>query len=282
MIELLLLPFDFAFMNKAFLIVAIISCPTAILSCFLVLKGWSLMGDAISHAVFPGLVIAHLLNISLIVGAFCSGLFCAIFSGFLAENSRLKNNTAIGIVFSGMFGLGLVVYSKAGTGIHIDHILLGNLLGVDFRDLLLSGSISVSVFVVVVARYKDFFIQAFDPIQATVVGISNGLIHYSLLCMISLAVVSMHSSVGIILAIGLLIAPGATAFLLTKKIEKMLLIAFFGNLISGFLGIYISFFLDSAPAPTIILVLSIFFAGAFFWRLIDSYFGHAKQNQTFN
>lgn len=263
MIDTLLMPFQFSFMTKAFWIMALISAPTSLLSCYLVLKGWSLMGDAISHAVLPGVVIAYLLNIPLIIGAFCAGMVCALATGFLSENSRVKQDTVMGIVFSGMFGFGIVLYTKITTDVHLDHILFGNMLGVGAENLWTAGLISLVVSAILLAKRKDLLLQSFDPIQAQAVGLPVGLLHYGMLAMISLTIVATLSAVGIILSIGLLIAPGATAFLVTKQFDRMLIIAVIVTFVSGFIGIYLSFFIDSAPAPTIILVLTGFFIAAF-------------------
>jgi manganese/iron transport system permease protein len=263
MIDTLLMPFQFSFMTKAFWIMALISVPTSLLSCYLILKGWSLMGDAISHAVLPGVVIAYLLNIPLIIGAFCAGMVCALATGFLSENSRVKQDTVMGIVFSGMFGFGIVLYTKITTDVHLDHILFGNMLGVGAENLWTAGLISLVVSAILLAKRKDLLLQSFDPIQAQAVGLPVGLLHYGMLAMISLTIVATLSAVGIILSIGLLIAPGATAFLVTKQFDRMLIIAVIVTFVSGFIGIYLSFFIDSAPAPTIILVLTGFFIAAF-------------------
>ena len=263
MIDTLLMPFQFSFMTKAFWIMALISVPTSLLSCYLILKGWSLMGDAISHAVLPGVVIAYLLNIPLIIGAFCAGMVCALATGFLSENSRVKQDTVMGIVFSGMFGFGIVLYTKITTDVHLDHILFGNMLGVGVENLWTAGLISLVVSAILLAKRKDLLLQSFDPIQAQAVGLPVGLLHYGMLAMISLTIVATLSAVGIILSIGLLIAPGATAFLVTKQFDRMLIIAVIVTFVSGFIGIYLSFFIDSAPAPTIILVLTGFFIAAF-------------------
>jgi manganese/iron transport system permease protein len=263
MIDSLFQPFQFAFMNKAFIMMAILAVPTSLLSCYLVLKGWSLMGDAISHAVLPGVVIAYLLGIPLIIGAFCAGMFCALATGFLAVNSRIKQDTVMGIVFSGMFGFGIVLYTKITTDVHLDHILFGNMLGVGATDLWTAGLISAFVAVVILAKRQDFLLHAFDPIQAQAVGLRIGWLHYGLLMLISLTIVATLSAVGIILSIGLLIAPGAIAFLLTKRFSQMLPIAIGTTFVSGFLGVYISFFIDSAPAPTVILILTLIFIIAF-------------------
>ncbi len=263
MIDTLIQPFQFAFMNNAFLIMAMISVPMALLSCYLVLKGWSLMGDAISHAVLPGVVAAYLLNIPLIIGAFCAGMFCALATGFLKENSRVKQDTVMGIVFSGMFGLGIVMYTKISTDVHLDHILFGNMLGVGPDDLWTAGLIAVFVTIVILAKRRDLMLHAFDPIQAQAVGLPVRWLHYGLLSMMSLTIVATLTAVGIILSIGLLIAPGAIAFLLTKRFDRMLMVAVGVTLISGFASVYLSFYIDSAPAPTVILILTAVFIVAF-------------------
>jgi manganese/iron transport system permease protein len=263
MIDELLLPFQFAFMNNALLIVSIIAVPTSLLSCFLVLKGWSLMGDAISHAVLPGVVVAHIIGAPLIFGAFFAGMFCALTTGFLSENSRVKQDTVMGIVFSGMFGFGIVLHAKIATGVDLHHILFGNMLGIGGDDLWTAGGIAVLVSAVIIAKRQDFLLHTFDPVQAQAVGLPVRWLHYGLLAMISLTIVATLSSVGIILSIGLLIAPGAIAFLFTKQFKRMLPIAVGVTVFSGLLGVYLSFFLDSAPAPTIILILTAIFIGAF-------------------
>lgn len=263
MIDHLMAPFQFDFMIRGFLIMAMIAVPTSLLSCYLVLKGWSLMGDAISHAVLPGVVLAYLTGIPLIIGAFAAGMVCALATGFLSANSRVKQDTVMGIVFSGMFGLGIVLYTKIRTDVHLDHILFGNMLGVGIADLWTAGLISATVSFLVIAKRMDFLLHAFDPVQAKAVGLPVGWLHYGLLTMISLTVVASLSAVGIILTIGLLIAPGAIAFLLTREFRKMLPIAVAVTLVAASLGLYLSFFLDSAPAPTIILLLTVFFILAF-------------------
>ena len=259
MIELLLSPFNFDFMINAFLIISIISFPTALLSCYLVLKGWSLMGDAISHAGLPGIVIAYIIKIPLIIGAFFAGLLCSIISGFIYKNSRIKQDTVLGIVFSGMFGLGIILITKIPTNVHLDHILFGNILGISSGDIILNGFISALVAIILIIKRKDLMLYSFDEVQANALGLRINLLNYLLLSMISLTVVSTLSSVGLILSIGLLITPGATVFLITKEFEKMLFFSVLITCLSGLFGVYLSFFIDSAPAPTVIMVLTIIF-----------------------
>ena len=263
MIDTLLLPFQFEFMQRAFLIAIILSPPTAMLSCILVLKGWSLMGDAVSHAVLPGIVLAYIVGIPLLVGAFVAGMICSLATGYLSDNSRVKQDTVMGVVFSGMFGLGLVMYTKISSDVHLDHILFGNMLGVGADDLWTAGIIAVIVGGLLIARRKDLLLHAFDPAQARAVGLPVAWLHYGLLAMLSLTIVATLAAVGIILTIGLLIAPGAIAFLLVRSFERMMWTATIVTLIAGVLGVYLSFWIDSAPAPTIILILTIIFIAAF-------------------
>jgi manganese/iron transport system permease protein len=263
MVETLLSPFQFGFMVNALVISVLVAIPMALLSCFLVLKGWSLMGDAISHAVFPGVVIAYIVGIPFAIGAFVAGMFCAIATGFLKDNSRIKQDTVMGIVFSGMFGLGLVLYVKIQSDVHLDHILFGDMLGVSWRDIGQSAVIAAITAVILGVKWKDFLLHAFDPAQAKAVGLRINLLHYGLLALISLTIVGALQAVGIILSIAMLIAPGAIAFLLTRKFSTMLLLSVAIAVIGSFVGVYLSFFIDSAPAPTIVLVLAIGFVLAF-------------------
>ena len=263
MIDQLLLPFQFGFMQNAFWIAAIVAVPTALLSCFLVLKGWALMGDAVSHAVLPGIVLAYILGFPLILGAFVAGLFTSIATGYLADNSRVKQDTVMGVVFSGMFGLGIVLFTSIRSDAHLDHILFGNMLGVGPQDLWTSGIIGLVVSALLILKWKDLMLHAFDPAQARVSGLPVGLLHYGLLTILSLTIVATMSATGLILAVGLLIAPGAIAFLLTRSFGKMLVVSVVVCLISMLGGVYASFFLDSAPAPTVVLILTALFLIAF-------------------
>ncbi len=266
--ELALLPFQFGFMQNAFLISAIVSVPTALLSCFLVMRGWALMGDAVSHAVLPGIVLAYILGLPLILGAFAAGMLCAVLTGYLASNSRVKQDTVMGVVFSGMFGVGIVLYVSVETNAHLDHILFGNMLGVERHELWTAGLISASVALALVLKWKDLLLHCFDPAQAQASGLRVNWLHYGLLAALSLTVVATLNAVGLILAIGLLIAPGATAFLLVRRFSTMLWLSVVICMASMLLGTYASFFLDSAPAPTIILILTAAFMVAFVRRQI--------------
>ena len=266
--EILTLPFKFTFMQNAFLISVIVAVPTALLSCFLVMKGWALMGDAVSHAVLPGIVVAYIIGIPLIIGAFAAGMTCALATGYLSANSRVKQDTVMGVVFSGMFGLGIVLYVSVETSAHLDHILFGNMLGVETHELWTSGIISLGVGLMLTLKWKDWLLHSFDPAQARASGLWVNWLHYGLLAVLSLTIVATLSAAGLILAIGLLIAPGAIAFLTVRKFSTMLWVSVIVCMASMMLGTYASFFLDSAPAPTIILIMTALFIVAFIRRQI--------------
>lgn len=258
-LTIFLQPFQYSFIQQAFAITLIAAIPTALLSCFLVLKGWSLMGDAISHAVLPGVVISYIIGIPMVIGAFTAGMVCALATGFLTENSRIKQDTIMGVVFSGMFAFGIVLYTSIETDIHLDHILFGNMLGVTWGDVQSTAIISIIVTLIILIRWKDYLLHAFDPQHAQATGLPVRLLHYSLLAMLSLIIVAALEAVGLILAIAWLISPGAIAFLMVKRFEHMLLAAVIINFTSSFIGIYTSVFVDSAPAPTIVLVMALWF-----------------------
>ncbi|WP_277422228.1 metal ABC transporter permease [Vibrio sinaloensis] len=263
----LLLPFQFPFMQNAFIICLVIALPTALLSCFLVMKGWALMGDAVSHAVLPGIVLAYVTGLPLLLGAFAAGMLCSFLTGFFSANSRVKQDTVMGVVFSGMFAAGIVLYVALDTHAHLDHILFGNMLGVDSQEILTAAVISLVVVTGIVVFWKDFLLHSFDEVQARVSGLNVTLLHYALLTFLSLTIVATLSAIGLVLAISLLIAPGAIAFLLVRRFSTMLWLACVINLATMLAGVYLSFNLDSAPAPTIVLIQSALFIFALVRRL---------------
>ena len=263
--DFLLLPFQLPFMQKAFLIAALAALPMGLLSPFLVLKGWSLMGDAISHAVLPGIVLAYIVGLPLAAGAFAAGMICALATGYLQENSRVKEDTVMGVVFSGMFGLGIVLYIAIQTDIHLDHILFGDILGVAWRDVAESAAIALVALATAGLFRRDLMAMVFDEQHARAIGLPVRLLHYGLLALISLTIVGALKAVGIILAIALLISPGAIAYLITRSFERMLVVSMAIAVGSSVLGVYASFFIDSAPAPTIVLLMSLQFIAAFAW-----------------
>ena len=263
MIETLLMPFQFAFMQQAFLIALAVSVPAGLLSCFLVLKGWALMGDAISHAVLPGIVLAYIAGLPLALGAFAAGLTCAVATGFIGDNSRLREDTVMGVVFSGMFALGLVMFTSISTDVHLDHILFGDLLGSTWADVVNALAISATIALILALKWRDLMLHVFDPQQSQATGQPVNLYHYGLLTLLSLTIVAALQAVGLILAIALLISPGAIAFMLTRTFPVMLLTSVAVAVSSAFAGVYAAFFLDSAPAPTIVLVMALWFIAVF-------------------
>lgn len=256
-------PLAFEFMRQALIISILVASASAVLSCFLVLKGWSLMGDAMSHAVLPGVVLAYVAGLPLVAGAFAAGMVCALSTGFLKDNSRIKQDTIMGVVFSGMFALGIVLYTKIETDVHLDHILFGNMLGVGWADIAQTGLIALVTLTLVITRRRDLLLYCFDPQHARAVGLKTGVLHYGLLAILSLTIVGSLVAVGIILAIGMLIAPGAIAYLLTDRFDRMLFLSVVISVSSSVTGVLASFHIDSAPAPTIILVLTAVFIAAF-------------------
>ena len=256
-------PLAYTFMQQALIIGVLISVPAAVMSCLLVLKGWSLMGDAVSHAVLPGIVLAYIIGIPYVVGAFVAGLLCAVTTGYLADNSRLKEDTVMGIVFSGMFALGILLFNQTHTSLHLDQVLFGNILGLSWRDVIETGLVTGVVLIVYLTRLKDIKLFAFDADHASIVGIDTRFLHYLMLTLLSLVIVAAMKAVGIILVIAVLIAPGATAFLLSRRFESMLLISVIVAIFSTTLGVIASYHINSAPAPTIVVLMTAIFFLAF-------------------
>lgn len=275
--ELALLPFQLPFMQYAFIITLMIAVPMAMLSCLLVLKGWSLMGDAVSHAVLPGVVIAYIVGIPFSIGAFIAGMVCALGTGFLKENSRIKEDTVLGIVFSGMFGLGLVLYVKVQSDVHLDHILFGDMLGVSVADITETGLIALAATLFLAVLRKDLLVHAFDAQHAKAIGLPVRILHYGLLAVLSLTVVGALQAIGIILSVAMLVTPGAIAFLITRRFSAMLVAAISVAVISSTLGIWASFLIDSAPAPTIVLIMSGLFIAAFIRTTVKARKAHSQQ-----
>jgi manganese/iron transport system permease protein len=256
-------PLSYPFMQRALIVSVMVGAVCAVLSCYLVLKGWSLMGDAISHAVLPGIVVAYVVGLPLAVGAFVAGLSCALLTGYLKENSRVKEDTVMGIVFSGMFGFGLVIFTKVETDQHLNHILFGNVLGVSVRDLVETAIIAGGTLLIVLLKRRDFLLYCFDPNHARAIGLPVRLLHYGLLILLSLTIVGALKAVGIILVIAMLVAPGAIAYLLTDGFERMLAIAFAVATASSALGTVVSFHIDGATGACIVLIQFAMFVLAF-------------------
>jgi ABC-type Mn2+/Zn2+ transport system permease subunit len=253
-LEALLEPFSYGFMREALLAGCIVGAVCAVLSCFLVLKGWSLMGDAVSHAVLPGIVVAYAAGLPLGFGAFVSGLFCALATGFIKANSRVKEDTVMGVVFTGLFALGLVIFTKVETDLHLDHVLFGNILGVSREQLAQTAWLGGVVMAVLVLRHRDLLLFCFDPQQARAAGLNTSLLYYLLLTLLALTIVVSIQAVGIILVIAMLVTPGCVAYLLTDRFGKMLAIAVASAVSSAGLGVYLSFMINGSTGACIVLV----------------------------
>ncbi|MER9372878.1 metal ABC transporter permease [Mesorhizobium sp. M0491] len=259
-------PLSHEFMRRGLAVAVLVGAICVVLSCYLVLKGWSLMGDAVSHAVLPGIVLAYIAGIPLAFGAFVAGLGCALATGYLKQHSRIKEDAVMGIVFSGMFAFGLVLFVKVETDQHLNHILFGNMLGVQWRDVIEAAVIVVPAILIVLAKRKDLLLYCFDPAHARAIGLPVNLLHFGLLTLLALTIVASLKAVGIILVIAMLIAPGAIGFLLTKSFERMLAIAAAAAIGSSVVGTILSYHIDAATGPTIVVVQ----AGVFLLALFQS------------
>jgi manganese/iron transport system permease protein len=252
-------PLAYGFMQRALLMSVLIAVVCSIFSCFLILKGWSLMGDAVSHAVLPGLAVAVVIGIPLAIGALIAGLFCAVATGYIKENSRVKEDAVMGIMFSGMFALGLVLLTKIETDIHLLHVLFGSVLGITNADLIEAGSIAILCSAIMLIKRKDLMLYCFDPAHASVIGLPVRLLHFGLLILLALTIVSSLKAAGIVLVIAMLIAPGAIGFILVRSFDRMLMIALSVSVFSCIVGTIVSFHLDAATAPLIVVIQACFF-----------------------
>lgn len=266
MIDTLLEPFRYDFMLQALGVGALVAAVGAVLSCFLVLRGWSLMGDAISHAVLPGIVLAYIAGIPLAIGAFAAGLFCAVSTGWIKTNSRIKEDTVMGVVFTGMFAVGLVLFSKTPSDLHLDHILFGNILGITTAQIRETAVLSALVLGAILVLRRDLMLVCFDPSHARALGRPVKALTYLLLVLLSLSIVASMKAVGLVLVIAMLITPGATAFLLTRRFDRMLAVAATIAVVSSQVGIYVSFFADASPSACIVLFQALVFVVVLFTR----------------
>lgn len=272
-------PLQYAFMRDALLVGTLVAAMCAVLSCFLILKGWSLMGDAISHAVLPGIVLAYIAGLPLAIGAFAAGLFCAVGTGFIKQNSRVKEDTVMGVVFTGLFAIGLVLFSRTSSDMHLDHILVGNILGITRQQVWETLGLGGAVLIVTLALRRDLLLICFDPGQARVMALPERFLNYLLLGLLSLAIVVSLQSVGIILVVAMLVTPGSIAHLWVDRFDRMLGVATAAAVSSTWVGIFISYHIDGSPGACIVLVQALLFLGSLLFapkygiirrRVIDS------------
>lgn len=261
--DVLLDPFQYAFMTRALGATVIASVVCALLSCWLVLIGWSLMGDAVSHAVLPGVVLAYLLDLPFALGAVVFGLLAVVLIGAVREGGRVKEDAAIGIVFTTLFALGLVLISVTPSHTDLNHIVFGNLLGVARSDLIQIAVLGAVVTAVVLLKRRDLTLYAFDPTHAYAIGLNPRLLGALLLGLLALTAVTALQVVGIVLVVAMLITPGATAYLLTDRFSVMLVLAPVVSVLSGIVGLYISYYRDTSPGGMIVLVQGLVFAAVY-------------------
>jgi manganese transport system permease protein len=247
-------------MVRALITTAIAAVVCALLSCWLVLVGWSLMGDAVSHAVLPGVVIAYVVGAPFAIGALVFGFLAVALIGAIRGTSRVKEDAAIGIVFTTLFALGLVLISVTPSQTDLNHIIFGNILGVSSADLVQIAVLAVVAFAILVLKRRDLTLYAFDPTHAFAIGLSPRLLGALLLGVLALTAVVALQVVGVILVVAMLIIPGATAYLLTDRFGRMLVIAPAIAAVSSLVGIYLSYWLDAASGGLVVLVQGAVFA----------------------
>ena len=263
LIDLLIDPFQFSFMRRALAATLVSSIVCALLSCWLVLIGWSLMGDAVSHAVLPGVVLAYIVGAPFAIGAVVFGFIAVALIGAVRNRGRIKEDAAIGIVFTTLFALGLVLISVTPSQTDLNHIIFGNLLGVSTSDLVQIGALGAIVAAVVLAKRRDFTLFAFDPTHAFAIGMRPRVIGAVLLALLALTAVTALQVVGIVLVVAMLIIPGATARLLTDRFSAMLLIAPAVAVVAGVIGLYVSYYRDTSPGGMVVLTQGLLFAAVY-------------------
>lgn len=268
----------YQFLQNALLAGIMVGIICGLIGCFIILRGMSLMGDAISHAVLPGVVISYLLGYDFFIGAVITGVITSFGIGYITQNSKIKDDTAIGIMFTAAFALGVVLITlNRGSGIDLHHILFGNVLAVSRGDLLMTLYIGILVIIGVVIFYKHLLLTTFDLTLAKSIGMPTKLIHYLLMLMLSLVTVASLKTVGIILVVAMLITPGATAYLLTNRLPIMLLLSSIFGIISSVAGVYFSYIYDVSTGATIVLVASGMFALSFIFSPKTSFLSEKKR-----
>ncbi len=263
MIEFLLEPLSFAFMQRALVITLLAAVVCGVLSCWLVLIGWSLMGDAVSHAVLPGVVLAYTVGAPFALGALIFGGLAVTLIGVVRDTSKVKEDAAIGVVFTSLFALGLVLISVTPSQTDLNHILYGNLLGTTTADLIQVCVLGAIALGILLFKRRDLTLFAFDPTHAHAIGLSPRRLGALLLGLLALTVVVALQAVGVILVVALLIIPGATAFLLTERFAHMLILAPVIAAVSAVVGIYASYYLDTASGGMVVLAMAASFTLAY-------------------
>lgn len=253
----------YQFLQNALITSIIVGIVSGVIGSFIVLRGMSLMGDAISHAVLPGVAMSYMLGINYIIGASLFGILAAILIGFITQKSQLKNDTAIGVVFSSFFALGIILISFAKSSTDLYHILFGNVLAVRDSDILITLIVGIVVLLFVFLFYKELVVSSFDPTMAKAYGLKTTLLHYALMFLLTLVAVSALQTVGTILVIAMLITPAATAYQLTNHLPTMIVLSTIFGVLSSIIGLFFSYSYNLASGATIVLTAALFFILAF-------------------
>ena len=277
LLDVLVEPLQYEFMTRAILTTVIAAVVCAMLSCWLVLIGWSLMGDAVSHAVLPGVVLAYVVGAPFALGAVIFGLLAVALIGVIRDTSRVKEDAAIGIVFTTLFALGLVLISVTPSQTDLNHIIFGNILGVSTADLVQIAVLALVAFAVLVLKRRDLTLYAFDPAHAFAIGLSPRMLGALLLGVLALTAVVALQVVGVILVVAMLIIPGATAYLLTDRFGRMLVIAPVISALSSVLGIYLSYWLDASSAGLVVLVQGAVFTAVYLFSPRQGVLGRRRR-----
>ena len=256
-------PLQYDFMVKALLMSAVVGLVCAVLSCYLILKGWSLMGDAVSHSVLPGVVLSYVMGLPFGIGAFVFGFASVLMIGFVKRQTRLKEDAVMGIIFTGLFALGLVMISRTPSTVDLTHILFGNVLGIPNSDVIQTLIISAVTLAGLLILRKDLLLFCFDENQARAIGLNTTLLYYTLLSLLALTIVAALQTVGIILVIAMLITPGAIGYMLTDRFNRMMVIASIASVLSSLAGAYLSYHLDASTGGCIVVLQALVFLAVF-------------------
>ncbi|KPF63183.1 hypothetical protein IP69_19505 [Bosea sp. AAP35] len=263
MMELLLEPFAYQYMVRAIWVSALVGGVCAFLSCFLMLKGWSLMGDALAHAIVPGVALAYLLKVPYAAGAFFSGMLAALAMALVRVRTQLREDAVIGIVFTTFFAVGLLIVSINPTSVNVQSIVLGNILGISDEDVIQVAIIAVVSLVVLIARWRDLMLVFFDENQARAVGLSPTRMKILFFVLLSACTVAALQTVGAVLVIAMVITPGATAYLLCDRFGRLICLAVALGVVTSAAGAYSSYFLDGSTGGLIVVFQTILFLLAF-------------------
>jgi manganese/iron transport system permease protein len=277
MLDALLEPFSYSYMINALWVSALVGGVCAFLSAYLMLKGWSLIGDALSHSIVPGVAGAYMLGLPFALGAFVAGGLAAGSILFLQHRSKLKEDAIIGIIFTAFFGLGLFMISVSPISVSIQTITMGNILAItpgDTVQLAIIGTVSLCI---LTTKWKDFMVTFFDENHARSIGLNPGLLKILFFTILAASCVAALQTVGAFLVIAMVVTPGATAYLLTDKFSKLLVISVLVGTISSFFGTYISYFLDGATGGIIVSILTIIFIFTFIFAPKHGYLNSRRR-----